>query len=390
MRRSNRLATLGLAVVAAVAPAAAQTVDEVIAKHIEARGGEAWNEIETMRITGSYTAFSETAPFTLERKRDNRYHITLTMAGAARLIGFDGETAWSDGPRGPSTIDGIDRKILMRDVEFATPFFGYKEKGYTVKLLGEVDFEGQRTIGIELSRPDETTETWYLDPATYLEVGRHSPGNDWLGEVERSAFFDDFREVHGVMVPFYTENQWYTRNRVMEIDEIEINVEVDNKLFRMPLPPGMKELISLVGSWNVAIATRQRPGDDWQESERSSTIAAEMNGGLLEERFTMSSGVEVRRAFSYDRYNERYRVTQIDSRRNWLNVQEGTFGEDGRLVISNVETGTTWSTQGMTFNDRAAIFNISDDGFEIEYETSIDGGENWFVSGKATYTRSDG
>ena len=38
-------------------PTQAATVEEVIAKHVEARGGrEAWEGIETMKLTGEFTA----------------------------------------------------------------------------------------------------------------------------------------------------------------------------------------------------------------------------------------------------------------------------------------------------------------------------------------------
>jgi hypothetical protein len=42
----------------------------------------------------------------------------------------------------------------------------------------------------------------------------------------------------------------------------------------------------------------------------------------------------------------------------------------------------------MTFHGRLSIYDITDDGFKVDYETSVDGGENWFVSAKAVYTRA--
>ena len=73
-----------------------------------------------------------------------------------------------------------------------------------------------------------------------------------------------------------------------------------------------------------------------------------------------------------------------------MNVQEGDFDENGRLTVSNVDSGTTWSGFGMTFHSRFSLFDITDDGFRAEIETSIDGGKTWFVNGKATYTQSTG
>jgi hypothetical protein len=379
-----------LAVAAAVAPVpAATSVDDVVAKHIEARGGDRWSDIDTLEITGSYTAFSITEPFTLLRKRDAKFHLDAYFVSSRRVIAFDGETAWNSSEDGPEAIDGLDRAVLVRDTDFPTPFFGYKENDYEVKLLGEVELDGMDAIGLELTRPDGHSETWYLDPETFLEMARVSPGNDWLGPVEKRTFYDDFREVDGVMVPFRTESEWYTRSRIMEVDEVVTNVEIDDAIFRMPAPLGMEPLQSLAGTWDVSISQRQSPEGAWQDSERQATIDALMRGGLLEESFTTDSGIEVVRTISYDRFNEAYRVTQIDNRRNQLNIQEGQFGDDGKLIVSNVETGTSFTSQGRTIHGRVSFFEITDDGFLVEYERSVDGGESWFVNAKATYMRAE-
>ena len=71
-------------------------------------------------------------------------------------------------------------------------------------------------------------------------------------------------------------------------------------------------------------------------------------------------------------------------------LARGELGEDGRIVVSNVDTGTSWSRRGTTYHSRASIHEISEDGFKVEYETSTDGGETWFVGTKATYSRKAG
>ena len=389
MRAIKLISTLAAAVVVAAGPAYSTTVDEVIAKHIEARGGDAWEDIETFEIEGSFTAFSQTQPYKMQRKRGDKLRLDTAFLDSDMHVGFDGETAWRDQGGGAQKVEGLEYSILIRDADWASPFFDYEEKGYQVKLIGDTEFEGMKAIGIELTREDELTETWYLDPKTYLEMGRTSPGTDWLGEVPRTTYYDDFREVSGVMLPFYVEAQWYTRDRVYEIASIEANVPIDDSVFEIPLPPGMGPLIGMVGKWHVAMQSRSQPGQDWQDGERTSEIKAEMGNGMLVESFETSSGVPVMRTISFDRFAEKYRVTAIDAQRAQMNIQEGAMSEDGKLIVSNVDTGTTWSGFGMTFHGRYSIFDITDEGFKAEYETSIDGGENWFLNVKATYTRAE-
>ena len=377
----------------AVAPAAAVTVEEVIAKNIEARGGaDNWSKVESIAMSGEFTAFSKVAPFTLQRTSDDKYYFNHVLDEKRVIIGYDGEVAWWENEwsmPGAGKITGLDLGVQMREFDFPSPLFDYKEKGYKVKLIGESEIEGMPSIAIELTRPDETVETWHLDPETYLEIGRISPGSDFGSPAEQRTFYDDYREVNGVMIPYLQEAQWYTRDRVMLVEEVKVNVDVDEALFKMPPPPGMGDLLQLVGNWEVKVEETQRPGADWEESSRKAVIEAKLNGGMLEERYEMSNGYEVVRNITFDRFKNTYRITMINGETTQLDVCEGTK-EDGRIVASNVETGVKQYAMGgmMQFNHQLSIFDVSEDGFKVEHARSMDGGENWFTFMKVTYTRA--
>ncbi len=391
--RTPRNLSIGLLalLLTAGAPLSATTVEEVIARHLAARGGDGWESIESMKLTGSYTAFSKVGPFTLVRKTGDKYRLDCHWNLHPVEIAYDGEQGWQINPMfqldWAQKISGLDRQILLQDVDFATPFFHYRERGDTVELLDKVDFEGQEVIQLKLRRPDGFEETWYLDPETYLEVGRDSMGSDFGQPQPQRTFFDDFRQVAGVTIPHYVESQWYTRTRVMEIESVELDVEVDEAIFRMPPPAGMDKLLPLAGEWQVKVEQRPQPGAPWAESERTSTVEVSMGRAMLRERVTTSQGNQVETTLSYDRFRERYLLTAFNDFTNHMDIQEGHFDGEGRLTFSNVETGTTWSGYGMTFHSRNSYFDLRDEGFMVEQETSIDGGENWFVNAKLTYTR---
>ena len=85
MRNRVVLALMVVAALIGVTPAPAATLEEVIAKHVEARGGDKWNAVETMQISGSYTAFSETHPFTVSLMLAIAY--ACSLGGIATLVG---------------------------------------------------------------------------------------------------------------------------------------------------------------------------------------------------------------------------------------------------------------------------------------------------------------
>jgi hypothetical protein len=394
MRRNLMIAcACGVAMLASAAPAE-MTVEDVIAKHVAARGGkEAWSKIETIKCTGTFTAFSEVDRFTMHKKRGDMYHMDHKLNGAPVLIGNDGKTPWQDSQLfsqgGAQPLTGPDLAAQLREFDFVNPLFEVAERGYAVELIGETEYEGLPAIGIKLTRTDDSEETWYLDPETYLEMARTSPGSDFGRPMEQRTFFDDFRAVSGVMIPHLTETQWYTRDRVMRIETIEVNVPIEDALFRMPAPPGMADLIAIAGSFKVAVQQRQQPGAPWQDSESTSKIDKVFNGALMRGFNTTGGGTEIHWDLAYDQARENYRMTRINDQQAYIDVLVGKFDEDGRLVLSNLDTGTPLEMFGMTIFARTSIFDITDEGFKVETEASLDGGENWWVANKQTYSRSE-
>jgi hypothetical protein len=391
MRRMLIVFSAAVVLAAGLLPANAQDVDELIAKYVEARGGrEAWDAIDSIKVTGDFTAFSKVNPFTLHRTSDDKYFADFLMGDKIVVVGYDGELAWWDNhwyKEGAQEIAGADLAVVMRDVEFAPALFNYEMAGHEVELLGQVEVEGIPAIGIKLTRNDDSTETYYLDPSTYLEIARDSPGSDFGRAMEQRTWYDDFRDVAGAKMPFFTETQWYTRDRVMRVAKIEVNVELSDDMFRMPAPPGMGSFVAMAGDWNVSMEQRRGPQAEFAPGERQSTIVSELRGALMREHYISPEGAEVYRTLSYDANREQYRVTEISSSNSFMDILEGSMAEDGRLTVSNFETGTPAVYGETIVHGRLAYFDISRNSFKIEYEATLDGGENWWVAAKATYDR---
>ena len=379
------------------APALAAGVDEVIAKHIEARGGEeAWAKIDSLRLSGDYTGFSRTEDFVLTKTKSHGYHLDHVLQKEQVIIGYDGDVAWWMNPWAgadwPQKVQGLDLEVLMQDVDFVNPLFRHGEEGFSFELLGETEVDGMPAIGIKVTRPSGAEETWYLDPDTHLETARDGVGKDGVNQrFPLRTFFDDFREVSGVMIPHFVETQWYTRDRIMEIDDIVINPEVDTALFAQPAPEGMEELVLLVGDWDVKVENRGRPGGTFEEKAGRATIETHLDGNLWRGHLMIGEGGDASEAFltlSWDRFQERYRLARMVTSTTYLDIEEGQRNDEGQIVVSNVETGTIWSSFGRTFHRRHTFKDFSANGFVLEMETSVDGGENWFVNPRATFSRT--
>ena len=90
--------TLAAAVVlcAAAAVASAQTVDEIVAKNAEARGGAAaWRAVKSMTVSGSMDlSKAMRVPFRLELKRPRKMRLEFEFDGATAIETYDGTKGW--------------------------------------------------------------------------------------------------------------------------------------------------------------------------------------------------------------------------------------------------------------------------------------------------------
>jgi len=87
----------GLAVGVLIAlPVSAQTVDEIIAKNLQAKGGlQKLKAVQTARMAGTMTVGpGMEAPFVIEFKRPNQMRLDFTLQGMTGTQAYDGKTGW--------------------------------------------------------------------------------------------------------------------------------------------------------------------------------------------------------------------------------------------------------------------------------------------------------
>ncbi|MGH9868063.1 MAG: DUF1579 family protein [Candidatus Polarisedimenticolia bacterium] len=368
------------------------TLDAVIARHVEARGGKkAWQAIGSLEVAGTMTAWSAKSPFMLRRTHEGGYRLDSVQGGRKVVAGYDGATAWWENhwyTDMPTRIRGADLAAFQRELDFPTPFFDHQQRGIQVDLLGPTQLEDRKVIALSVRRTDGLSETWYLDPETFLETARESPGSDFGMPTTLRTWYTDFRPSAGVRLPFRVEHQWNNREQVLEIESVRVNVPVDAASFRMPPRPGMDRLLPLAGEWSVAVSQRFHDGAPWRESRRTSRIDALLGDALLQERFASTTGHEVLRSISYDRALEQYRVTEIGEASGRLEVLQGAMDDGQRLVVSDLETGTAARGHTGRVHERLIWSGIGPNGFRSEKEISTDGGREWLVVAKSVYTRT--
>lgn len=395
---STALLAPALVLTITTAPAGGSELDveEVLARHVEAKGGaQAWKGVESLRWTGSYGAFGYASPFTLTRQRPARMRFdTANKDGDAWISAHDGEVTWTINPflATPWAVEmnTVDAAVFAAETDFDGPLFDAAAKGHQVRLEGVVDFDGIDAYKIVLTRAGGGEEEWYLDKETFLEVARIAPASDFGRPIETGrTYFMDFRPVEGLMLPHRIEKEYSTRFRSYDLATVEVNPPLEAESFQLPLSNAMAALAPLAGDWQVRMEWATRPGAPWGEAVTTASVEEAFHGGLLRMELSFVQAGQPRKIFhtwSYDRFREVYLETAFDSFSFRHSLMEGTM-EDGRLVTSSIDSGTFLETRGQKIHTRRTTSGIGPDGFEVLREISTDGGESWQENLRMTFRR---
>jgi outer membrane lipoprotein-sorting protein len=241
----SKCVTALLALALPVLPAAGQTVDEVIAKHIEARGGlEKLKSVKSMRLTGKMMMGpGMEAPMTLEMKRPGSMRLEFTFQGMTGVQAYDGKSGWSimpfQGKKDPEPMSADEAKMAQEEADIEGPLVDYKAKGHTVELLGKEKVEGSDAYKLKVTLKTGTVQYQYLDAESLLEIRTEAKRTVRDSEMEFESTIGDYKEVGGLLFPHSIQSGAKGRpeKQNIVIEKVELNPVLDDARFRMPEAP---------------------------------------------------------------------------------------------------------------------------------------------------------
>ena len=242
LRRLSLVATVAVLLTPVLS---AQTVDEIIAKNIQARGGlDKIKAVQTIRSTGTITMGpGMEAPGSMVQKRPDMARIEFTLQGLTAIQAYDGKDAWQimpfTGKKDPEMMSADDKKDIEENADIDGPLVDYKSKGNKVELLGKDKLEGTDVYKLKATLKNGDVVTIYLDADSYLEIKEEVKRNVRGSEQEIESVMGDYKEVNGMMFPFAQENgiKGSQEKEKLTLSKIELNVPVDDAIFKMPAKP---------------------------------------------------------------------------------------------------------------------------------------------------------
>jgi outer membrane lipoprotein-sorting protein len=226
-----------------VAPAFAQTVDEVIAKANEARGGlEKMKAVQSVRMKGKMTMGPGLeAPITIEMKRPRNARMEFTLQGMTGVQAYDGQQAWGVSPMGsqkPEPLPPEMAKDLDNQSDIDGPLVDYKAKGHQVELVGKEKVEGSDAWKLKVTLKSGDVQYVFLDADSCLEIRNESKRTIRGSEVELETTIGDYKEVGGLLWPHSIQSGAKGRpeKQSFAFESIEVNPTIEDARFKMPAP----------------------------------------------------------------------------------------------------------------------------------------------------------
>jgi len=224
--------------------AQAQTADEIIANYLENTGGKAnWEKLEGVEMKGVMKMQGMEIPVEQVLLKDGRQSTTIEFQGQKMVwSAYDGKILWT---RNQMTMeaeksDNETTENMKNQVkDFINPFLNYKDKGYTVELLGKETMDGTETFKIKLTKDpiivngqsQPNIALYYFDTENFVPivVENEVPEGPMKGQKMKSSI-SDYQEVNGLYFPFAQSSSFQT----MEFKDIIVNPAVDNAKFAFP------------------------------------------------------------------------------------------------------------------------------------------------------------
>ena len=217
----------------APAESRAMTLDDILARHFEALGGEKkLRGVTTMYYAGTKMHGEKTVQVAKYLARGHKLRVEKRHGDEVSVMAFNGEKGWKQ--HGKEVKDLPAEKLAGMKYEAAIddPLLVYKEEGYETRLIGEAEVKGAMAYHIS-QKVGEMSQERYIDATSFLETKRVMVWSKEDGEQHKSTvYFSDYRDVgDGMMVNHRVDWESESGEGHFVIEQVSFNQPIDDAKF---------------------------------------------------------------------------------------------------------------------------------------------------------------
>lgn len=245
MKRAG-ITSVALCALLAVSSVAAGELEDIVAKHLAARGGLAKLEaIDSVQISGkmNFPGAGMEVPILFKWKKPNKLRVEFTFQGLTGVQAYDGKAGWGimpfEGKTGAEPLSEGEAKLVEEQADFHGPFVDSAEKGYKLEYLGREAVAGKDAHKIKVTNKYGAESLVYLDAERFLEIKSESKRVVQEQELEIETSQGDYREVAGLMLAHAIESKpkGLSAGQTIVFEKIELNVDIPDSVFALPEKP---------------------------------------------------------------------------------------------------------------------------------------------------------
>ena len=232
-----------------IMPLQAQTADEILNSYYENIGGlEKLKDLKGMKMIAKINQQGMEIPLEILQLSDGRQMTLINFQGKELKQGvFDGETLWSHNfmtMKAEKSDAEATANFKLNTNDFPDSFIDYKEKGYTVELVGKETIDGAETFKLKLvkepitvdGKEEEDISFYFFDTDNFVPIAMQSEVREGPGKgMTQEITFSDYQEIDGLYFPFsMTQGVKGQPGSPITIESIELNPTVDDGVFAFP------------------------------------------------------------------------------------------------------------------------------------------------------------
>lgn len=234
----------------AMAPLKAQTAETIVSNYLQNIGGEEnLKNISSIKFIGKVNFGGMILPVEIYKTQSG---LSLTKADVQGQTFYqevyDGETLWGTNQMtmAAERSDSEATANFKNNInDFPDPLVDYKEKGYTIELIGNETVEGVDTYKLKLVKEPimvdgvqtEDVSYYYFDkenfvPIVYEEEIKSGQGKGMTVQIK----FSDYQEVEGIYFPFSINQtiKGQPGGQLITITDVKLNEPMEKDLFKFP------------------------------------------------------------------------------------------------------------------------------------------------------------
>lgn len=221
-------------------PPQTPSLDWILARHIEARGGLARiKAIQSLTSTGRVRVGGMELALRVENPR-GAFRSDTTLNGLTKTEAFDGRRGWIADPftgaPDPRPMNAAQVRQVLLQADFDGPLVDWQAKGHRVAFAGMAMVDGAPAYALKVRLKEGGELMSYLDAKTFMEVKAVNEAAADGKTIEVETRLSDYRIVKGVPLPFRLEiaPKGQAAVMVIQFDTVTADEAFNPAAFRLP------------------------------------------------------------------------------------------------------------------------------------------------------------